>query len=204
MSLWDINFIWKRWNFWWKRLLHLETPTFIKKTLQKAQEKSVVPARFEPGKFFVLPQSPQQHKQMLMVAWIWQVLSNGKMLSWWRSAWRSQPEFTQVDFELLFVEQQDILELMEEYCKVLVKKHYPTRPIKTDPFPILTREEAMNTYGIDKPELRVENVKLIELTDRAKKSAFWPFQEATCIKGIIAPKEMGRSEIEKIWRFYQK
>lgn len=83
-----------------------------------------------------------------------------------------QPEFTQVDFELSFVEQQDILELMEEYCKVLVKKYYPSRPIKADPFPVLTWKEAMDTYGIDKPELRVENLKLLELTDWAKKSEF--------------------------------
>ena len=59
-----------------------------------------------------------------------------------------------------FVEQQDILELMEEYCKLLAKKYYPNRPIKADPFPVLTWKEAMDTYGIDKPELRVENVKL--------------------------------------------
>ncbi len=186
-----------------KGFLHLETPTFIKNTPEGSRE-FVVPARFEPGKFFVLPQSPQQHKQMLMVAWFDKYYQMARCYRDEDPRGDRQPEFTQVDFELSFVEQQDILDLMEEYCKLLAKKYYSARPIKADPFPVLTWENAMNTYGIDKPELRVENVKLIELTDRAKKSEFWIFQEAECIKGIVVPKEMGRSEIEKKYEGFIK
>ena len=186
-----------------KGFLHLETPTFIKNTPEGSRE-FVVPARFEPGKFFVLPQSPQQHKQMLMVAGFDKYYQMARCYRDEDPRGDRQPEFTQVDFELSFVEQQDILELMEEYCKLLAKKYYPNRPIKADPFPVLTWKEAMDTYGIDKPELRVENVKLLELTDWAKKSEFSLFQNSACIKGMIVPKEMGRSELEKKYESFIK
>ena len=186
-----------------KGFLHLETPTFIKNTPEGSRE-FVVPARFEPGKFFVLPQSPQQHKQMLMVAGFDKYYQMARCYRDEDPRGDRQPEFTQVDFELSFVEQQDILELMEEYCKLIAKKYYPNRPIKADPFPVLTWKEAMDTYGIDKPELRVENVKLLELTDWAKKSEFSLFQNSACIKGMIVPKEMGRSELEKKYESFIK
>lgn len=186
-----------------KGFLHLETPTFIKNTPEGSRE-FVVPARFEPGKFFVLPQSPQQHKQMLMVAGFDKYYQMARCYRDEDPRGDRQPEFTQVDFELSFVEQQDILELMEEYCKLLAKKYYPNRPIKADPFPVLTWKEAMDTYGIDKPELRVENVKLLELTDWAKKSEFSLFQNSACIKGMVVPKEMGRSELEKKYESFIK
>ena len=186
-----------------KGFLHLETPTFIKNTPEGSRE-FVVPARFEPGKFFVLPQSPQQHKQMLMVAGFDKYYQMARCYRDEDPRGDRQPEFTQVDFELSFVEQQDILELMEEYCRLLAKKYYPNRPIKADPFPVLTWKEAMDTYGIDKPELRVENVKLLELTDWAKKSEFSLFQNSACIKGMIVPKEMGRSELEKKYESFIK
>ncbi len=186
-----------------KGFLHLETPTFIKNTPEGSRE-FVVPARFEPGKFFVLPQSPQQHKQMLMVAGFDKYYQMARCYRDEDPRGDRQPEFTQVDFELSFVEQQDILELMEEYCKLLAKKYYPNRPIKADPFPVLTWKEAMDTYGIDKPELRVENVKLLELTDWAKKSEFSLFQNSVCIKGMVVPKEMGRSELEKKYESFIK
>ena len=186
-----------------KGFLHLETPTFIKNTPEGSRE-FVVPARFEPGKFFVLPQSPQQHKQMLMVAGFDKYYQMARCYRDEDPRGDRQPEFTQVDFELSFVEQQDILELMEEYCKLLAKKYYPNRPIKADPFPVLTWKEAMDTYGIDKPELRIENVKLLELTDWAKKSEFSLFQNSACIKGMVVPKEMGRSELEKKYESFIK
>lgn len=186
-----------------KGFLHLETPTFIKNTPEGSRE-FVVPARFEAGKFFVLPQSPQQHKQMLMVAGFDKYYQMARCYRDEDPRGDRQPEFTQVDFELSFVEQQDILELMEQYCKLLAKKYYPTRPIKSDPFPVLTWKEAMDTYGIDKPELRVENLKFVELTERAKTSEFWLFKEAACVKGMVVPKEMGRSEIEKKYEGFVK
>lgn len=172
-----------------KDFLHLETPTFIKNTPEGSRE-FVVPARFDPGKFFVLPQSPQQHKQMLMVAGFDKYYQLARCYRDEDPRGDRQPEFTQVDFELSFVEQQDILDIVEEYFLHLSKKFYPQKNIKAEPFPVLTREEAMDTYGIDKPELRVENLQFIEVTQRAKKSDFGLFKEAECVKAMVLPKEM--------------
>ena len=186
-----------------KGFLHLETPTFMKNTPEGSRE-FVVPARFEPGKFFVLPQSPQQHKQMLMVAGFDKYYQMARCYRDEDPRWDRQPEFTQVDFELSFVEQQDILDLVEEYFLHITKKYYPNKTIKQEPFPVLTWEESMNKYGIDKPELRVNNMEFIELTDWAKKSEFSIFQESECIKAIVLPKALGRSEVEKKYKAYIK
>ncbi len=186
-----------------KGFLHLETPTFIKNTPEGSRE-FVVPARFEPGKFFVLPQSPQQHKQMLMVAGFDKYYQMARCYRDEDPRGDRQPEFTQVDFELSFVEQQDILDLIEEYFLHLSKTYYPEKKIKAEPFPVLTREEAMNRYGIDKPELRVETMDFIDLTARAKNSEFSLFQEAESIKAIKLPKALWRSEIEKKYEAYIK
>ena len=186
-----------------KGFLHLETPTFMKNTPEGSRE-FVVPARFEPGKFFVLPQSPQQHKQMLMVAGFDKYYQMARCYRDEDPRWDRQPEFTQVDFELSFVEQQDILDLVEEYFLHITKKYYPQKTIKEEPFPVLTWEESMNKYWIDKPELRVENMEFIELTDWAKKSDFSVFKEAKCVKAIVLPKAMWRSEVEKKFDAYIK
>lgn len=186
-----------------KDFLHLETPTFIKNTPEGSRE-FVVPARFEPWKFFVLPQSPQQHKQMLMVAGFDKYYQMARCYRDEDPRGDRQPEFTQVDFELSFVEQQEILDLIEEYFKHLSAKFYPHKKIKADPFPVLTWKEAMDTYGIDKPELRVEGLTFAEVTDWAKQSDFSLFQEAKCVKAMVVPKEMGRSEIEKKYESFIK
>ena len=179
-----------------KEFLHLETPTFVKNTPEGSREY-VVPARFEPGKFFVLPQSPQQFKQMLMVAGFDKYFQIARCYRDEDPRGDRQPEFTQVDFELSFVEQQDILELIEEYFMHLSAKFYPNKKIKSEPFPVLTWKEAMDLYGIDKPELRVDNFTFHEVTEWAKKSDFTVFQQAPCVKALVLPKEMGRSEVEK-------
>ena len=191
-------------NFFdWKGFLHLETPTFMKNTPEGSRE-FVVPARFEPGKFFVLPQSPQQHKQMLMVAGFDKYYQMARCYRDEDPRWDRQPEFTQVDFELSFVEQQDILDLVEEYFLHITKKYYPQKTIKQEPFPVLTREESMNKYGIDKPELRVKNMEFVEFTDWAKATEFSLFKEANTVKAIVLPKALGRSEVEKKYECYIK
>ena len=179
-----------------KEFLHLETPTFVKNTPEGSREY-VVPARFEPGKFFVLPQSPQQFKQMLMVAGFDKYFQIARCYRDEDPRGDRQPEFTQIDFELSFVEQQDILALIEEYFMHLSAKFYPNKKIKSEPFSILSWKEAMDLYGIDKPELRVDNFTFHEVTERAKKSDFTVFQQAPCVKALVLPKEMGRSEVEK-------
>lgn len=191
-------------NFFNQRdFLYLETPTFVKNTPEGSREY-VVPARFEPGKFFVLPQSPQQHKQMLMVAGFDKYFQIARCYRDEDPRGDRQPEFTQVDFELSFVEQQDILDLIEEYFMHLSAKFYPNKTIKSEPFPVLTWQTAMDLYGVDKPELRVDNFEFKEVTNWAKKSDFLVFQQAECVKALVLPKEMGRSEVEKKFENYIK
>lgn len=115
-----------------------------------------------------------------------------------------QPEFTQVDFELSFVEQQDILDIIHDYFVHITTTLYSNKTILAEPFPVLTRYDAMNRYWSDKPELRTEELKFVELTDWAKDSDFAVFKNAEVIKGIVIHKEMGRSEIEKNYEAYIK
>lgn len=183
--------------------LHLETPTFIKNTPEGSRE-FVVPARFDPGKFFVLPQSPQQHKQMLMVAGFDKYYQLARCYRDEDPRGDRQPEFTQVDFELSFVTQEEIIDLIQAYFLHLVKKYYPQRPLLAEPFPIFTWQEAMDQYGSDKPELRVDGLTFIDTTEWGKKSDFGLFQSSTCIKAMVIPKEMGRSEIEKKYEGFVK
>lgn len=186
-----------------KGFLHLETPTFIKNTPEWSRE-FVVPARFEPGRFFVLPQSPQQHKQMLMVSGFDKYFQLARCYRDEDPRGDRQPEFTQVDFELSFVEQQDILDIIHDYFVHITTTLYPNKTILAEPFPVLTRYDAMNWYWSDKPELRTEEMKFVELTDRAKNSDFVVFKNAETIKWIVIHKEMGRSEIEKNYEAYIK
>ena len=191
-------------NFFDERdFIHLETPTFVKNTPEWSREY-VVPARFEPGKFFVLPQSPQQHKQMLMVAGFDKYFQIARCYRDEDPRGDRQPEFTQIDFELSFVEQKDILALIEEYFMHIVSKYYPQKKIQHSPFPVLSWKEAMDKYGIDKPELRVLNFEMKDVTTWAKKSDFAVFQSAPCIKALVLPKEMWRSEVEKKYESFIK
>lgn len=178
-----------------KDFLHLETPTFIKNTPEWSRE-FVVPARFEPGKFFVLPQSPQQHKQMLMVAGFDKYFQLARCYRDEDPRGDRQPEFTQVDFEMSFVEQEDILKIIHDYFVHITKTLYPNKTIKADPFPVLTRDEAMNSYGSDKPELRTTELKIQDATQRAKTTDFKVFQEASNTKLICVPKLFSRSEVD--------
>jgi aspartyl-tRNA synthetase len=77
-----------------------------------------------------------------------------------------QPEFTQVDFEMSFVQQQDILDLLHDYFVEITTKHFPHKKILENPFPVMTRYDALNTYGSDKPELRTRELDIKELSDR--------------------------------------
>ncbi|MDO4714358.1 MAG: aspartate--tRNA ligase [bacterium] len=191
-------------NFFDQRdFLHLETPTFVKNTPEGSREY-VVPARFEPGRFFVLPQSPQQHKQMLMVSGMDKYFQIARCYRDEDPRGDRQPEFTQVDFELSFVEQKDIMALIEDYFNHMNHKFFPERKVKAEPFPVMTWKTAMDLYGVDKPELRVDNFEFKEVTARANQSEFKLFQESECVKALVLPKELGRSEIEKKYETFIK
>ncbi|HMT01348.1 MAG TPA: aspartate--tRNA ligase [Candidatus Absconditabacterales bacterium] len=178
-----------------ENFLYIETPTFIKNTPEGAREY-VVPVRNKPGNFYVLPQSPQQLKQLSMVAGLDKYFQLARCYRDEDLRGDRQPEFTQLDLEMSFVEQEDIVSLLERHFLHLSKILFPAKKLTFSPFQRMTWDESMEKYGIDKPELRTQALQLIELTDRAHKSDFAVFKNANCIKAIVADKIFTRSEID--------
>ncbi|MBF8280286.1 MAG: aspartyl-tRNA synthetase, aspartyl-tRNA synthetase, partial [Candidatus Magasanikbacteria bacterium] len=135
-------------GFW-----EIETPILTKGTPEGARE-FLVPSRVHSGKFFVLPQSPQQFKQLLMVAGVEKYFQIARCFRDEDQRGDRQPEFTQLDMEMSFVEQEDIMSLVEAMLIALVKTVTPEKRIQQIPFPRIPYKEAMEKYGSDKPDIR--------------------------------------------------
>jgi len=133
--------------------VEIETPILIKGTPEGAREY-VVPYRLEHGKFYTLPQSPQQFKQLAMVAGFEKYFQIARSFRDEDTRGDRQPEFTQLDYEMSFVTQEDVLQYTEAMFIELIEKVYPEKKIQKIPFPRLTYKEAMDQYGTDKPDLR--------------------------------------------------
>lgn len=133
--------------------VEIETPMLMKGTPEGSREY-LVPSRLENGKFYALPQSPQQFKQLCMVAGFEKYFQIARCMRDEDTRGDRQPEFTQLDYEMSFVDQEEVLSYTEPMFIELVKTLYPNKKISSIPFPRLTYAESMEKYGSDKPDLR--------------------------------------------------
>ena len=163
--------------------IEVETPILIKGTPEGSREY-IVPSRIYPGTFYVLPQSPQQLKQLLMVAGFDKYMQIARCFRDEDLRGDRQPEFTQLDIEMSFVEMEDVMSVNERALIGLTEKFAPNKKIKETPFPVLTYDQAMNRYGSDKPDLRFD-MEFTDVTDIAKGCDFSVFKSVAESGGIV-------------------
>ena len=168
--------------------LEVETPILIKSTPEGARDY-LVPSRIYPGKFYALPQSPQQLKQLLMAAGVEKYFQIARCFRDEDPRADRQPEHTQLDLEMSFVEEDDVLNLIEDLYTKLIETLFPDKWIMR-PFPRMTYAEAMASYGTDKPDLRFD-LDMSDLSDIAAQTEFRVFTATVegggIVKGFSAP-----------------
>lgn len=187
-----------------KGFVEIETPILIKSTPEGARD-FLVPSRLHPGHFYALPQSPQQLKQLLMVAGFEKYFQIARCFRDEDLRADRQPEFTQLDIEMSFINEEDILQLLEELFTELVKNVKPDMRVLT-PFPRLSYKDCVERFGNDKPDLRF-GMELRDLTDLVANSSFEVFRytvrEGGKVKGICVPNSAhySRKELEGLLEF---
>ncbi|HEY52241.1 MAG TPA: aspartate--tRNA ligase [Caldilineae bacterium] len=187
--------------------IDIETPILLKSTPEGARD-FIVPSRVHPGKFYALPQSPQQMKQLLMVAGFEKYYQIARCFRDEDLRADRQLEFTQLDLEMSFVESQDVMDIIESMMIGLYSAVSDKR-IQEQPFPVLTYAEAMARYGSDKPDLRF-GMELIDLSDLVADSDFGVFAGAVAaggqVKALCAPgaADISRKQIDELTEIAKK
>ncbi len=184
-----------------QRFLEVETPVLIKSTPEGARD-FVVPSRMNQGQFYALPQSPQTFKQLLMVAGFDRYYQIVKCFRDEDLRADRQPEFTQIDCEMSFIEREDILQTFEGLVQHLFKK---VKGVEIGTLPRMSYADAMKYYGCDKPDTRFE-MKFVELNDVVKGKDFKVFDDAELVVGINAKgcAEYTRKQLDELTDFVKK
>ena len=185
--------------------LEIETPILFKTTPEGARDY-LVPSRLHPGEFYALPQSPQQLKQLLMVAGIERYFQIARCFRDEDQRGDRQPEFTQLDMEVSFVERDDVMDLAEGLFTQLVKEIVPEKKLLASPWPRFSYQEVMNRFGKDNPDIRF-GLELIDISDIVEHCGFKVFESAITsggsVRGINA-KALGdysRKQIDELSEF---
>ena len=185
--------------------IEVETPILFKTTPEGARDY-LVPSRIHPGKFYALPQSPQQLKQLLMVAGIERYFQIARCFRDEDQRGDRQPEFTQLDVEMSFVERDDVMALAEDLFTRLVVEVTPAKRLLASPWPRLTYADAMARFGKDNPDLRF-GMELKDVTDLAPGSGFKVFEEGAAHGGHVrglnvkGQAEWSRKQIDELLEF---
>ncbi|MBD3270854.1 aspartate--tRNA ligase [Candidatus Peregrinibacteria bacterium] len=185
-----------------EEFLDIETPILIKGTPEGSREY-IVPSRIYPGNFYVLPQSPQQLKQLLMIAGMDKYFQVARCFRDEDQRGDRQPEFTQLDLEMSFVDQDDILDVIERMMIEITDKLVPNKQLLNRMFPRISWREAMENYGTDKPDIRYE-MKIVDVSDIVKECEFGVFSAAIKSGGVVKALkvdgglDLTRKEIEDL------
>lgn len=183
--------------------VEIETPILFKTTPEGARD-FLVPSRLQPGKFYALPQSPQQLKQLLMVGGFEKYFQIARCFRDEDLRGDRQPEFTQLDLEMSFVEREDVMQLMEGLATQVVKTVTPEKHLISEPFQRILYKDAMELYGTDRPDIRFD-LRAIDISEIAGKSAFPVFVEnvqagkpVKCMRVPGVANELSGTQLRKV------